>query len=426
MRTQSRRQFAKTLAGAGALALGSRATLAQDTPSTLPPPDQSGIEHIVVCMMENRSFDHFLGWLPGANGKQAGLTYLNSQGMPFSTYPLAPDYQGCGHPDPDHSYQGGRTEFNNGLCNGWLLDTSNDTFCIGYYTAADLPFYSNAAMQWTTFSNYYAAMMGPTFPNRLYQHCGVTDRTSDSIGLCNLPTIWDNLSAAGISANYYFGGVPFLGLFGAKYLSIMRPFSAFQIACATALLPHVSYVDPQLFLGETNGTSNDDHPYGDIRNGEYFLNQVYTAVTTSPLWHKTVLVFNFDEWGGFFEHVPPKMAPDVKPEYSLRGFRVPCLIISPWSKRDYIGTNTYDHTSVLKMIEWRWSLPALSVRDGAAANIAEVLNFSHPNTHAPVFNVPGPYNTPCPSGFRPKTTGEMDGQRWLYERALEMGMLLNK
>jgi phospholipase C len=418
MKKQSRRQFAKTLAGAGALALGSRAIPAQEGSASLPPPDQSGIQHIVVCMMENRSFDHFLGWLPGANGMQAGLTYLDPQGQPHSTYHLT-DYQGCGHPDPDHSYNGGRTEYNNGLCNGWLLDTSNDDFCIGYYTASDLPFYSNAATQWTTFSNYYAAMMGPTFPNRLYQHCGVTDRTTDSISICHLPTIWDSLSAAGISANYYFAGVPFLLLFGAKYLEILRPFSAFQLACATGLLPHVSFVDPQLFLGELNGTSNDDHPYGDIRNGEYFLNQVYTAVTTSPLWKKTVLVFNFDEWGGFFEHVPPQNAPDVNPAYMLRGFRVPCLIISPWTQRGYIGTNTYDHTSILKMIEWRWNLPALSVRDGAAANIAEVLDFNHPNLNAPQYNVPGPYNTPCPSGAR--ITPGSDAGRWLYHRALELG-----
>jgi phospholipase C len=418
--TQSRRQFTKTLVGAGALAAGSGLVHAQQAQSTLPPPDQSGIEHIVVCMMENRSFDHFLGWVPGANGMQAGLTYQDPSGNSYSTYHLT-TYQGCGNPDPDHSYQGGRTEYNNGLCNGWLLDTNNNTFAIGYYTASDLPFLSNAATQWTTFSNYFAAFMGPTFPNRLYQHCGVTDRISDSINICTLPTIWDRLAAAGISAQYYFGLVPFLFLFGTKYLSIMRPWELFQVDCLLGTLPQVSYVDPRLFIGETDGTANDDHPFTDIRNGEYFMNEVYKAVTNSPAWPNTLLIFNFDEWGGFFEHVPPQNAPDVSPEYTLRGFRVPCVIVSPWSQRGYVGTNTYDHTSVLKMIEWRWNLQPLSVRDSAAANIAEVLDFNNPNLNAPPYSVPGPYSDPCPSVAGPELERDEPAMLSLYKYAREQG-----
>src|SRR6185503_2954525 len=96
------------------------------TGGMLPDPDKSGIEHIILVMMENRSFDHFLGWLPGADGQQSGLIYYDNSNAPFSTYPLAPDYQGCGHPDPDHSYQGGRIEYDNGACDGWLKDTAND------------------------------------------------------------------------------------------------------------------------------------------------------------------------------------------------------------------------------------------------------------------------------------------------------------
>lgn len=416
----SRRQFGKTLAGAGALALGSRNIRGQEERkiNALPPPNQSGIEHIVVCMMENRSFDHFLGWLPGANGMQAGLTYKDSSGNPHATYHLT-DYQGCGHPDPDHSYNGGRIEYDNGKCDGWLMDTANDTYCIGYYTSQDLPFYSNAATGWTTFDNYYAAMMGPTVPNRLYQHCGVTDRTTDSISICHLPTIWDSLNNLGIDKRYYFdNGIPFTFIFGLKYTLQTKQFSVFQSDCAKGKLPPVSFVDPQLFKGETQGTSNDDHPYGDIRNGDYFLNQVYTAVTTSPLWPSTVLVFNFDEWGGFFDHVPPQNAPDVNPQYYLRGFRVPCVIVSPWSPRGLISHNTYDHTSILKMIEWRFGLPALSVRDGAAANIAEVLDFNNPNLNAPAYNVPGPYSTPCPALGPPAAPHALQA---LYDKALQQG-----
>src|SRR5207248_4751882 len=93
------------LAWGGANRLATRAA-ASAAATTLPDPTASGIEHVVVAMMENRSFDHFLGWLPGADGRQAGLTYLDRSGVSYSTYPLAPDFQGCHHPDPAHSYDG--------------------------------------------------------------------------------------------------------------------------------------------------------------------------------------------------------------------------------------------------------------------------------------------------------------------------------
>src|SRR4051794_1939045 len=121
----SRRHFLAALAAATPLAAKK---------DDLPKPAKSGIDHIVVVTMENRSFDHFLGWLPGADGKQVN-SYPDASGQLHPTYRLL-DYQGCGHQDPDHSYTGGRTELNNGACDGWLR--VNDEFSIGYYTQADL------------------------------------------------------------------------------------------------------------------------------------------------------------------------------------------------------------------------------------------------------------------------------------------------
>src|SRR6059058_6135820 len=144
----TRRKFVQNVAaGAGAAGLGGIDLLSAE--SKLPKPGKSGINHVVVVMMENRSFDHLLGWLPGADGRQAGLVYTDNQGVSDSTYPLAPDYQGCGHPDPDHSYEGGRVEYDGGLCDGWLRAGSNDRYAIGYYTQADLPFLGAAAPDWT-------------------------------------------------------------------------------------------------------------------------------------------------------------------------------------------------------------------------------------------------------------------------------------
>src|SRR5439155_7309669 len=91
----------------------------------LPAPQRSGLDHFVLVTMENRSFDHFLGWLPGADGRQEGLAYTDASGASHPTFPLAPDYQGCSHPDPDHSYLGGRVEYDGGACDGWLRAGSN-------------------------------------------------------------------------------------------------------------------------------------------------------------------------------------------------------------------------------------------------------------------------------------------------------------
>jgi phospholipase C len=172
------------------------------TAPALPDPEHSGIDHIVVVMMENRSFDHILGWLPDAEGNQAGLTYFDRAGMPHSTHPLAPDYQGCGHPDPDHSHDGARVEYDGGACDGWMRAGDNDEYAIGYYEANDVPFFARAATDWTVCDRYFAAIMGPTFPNRMYQHAAQTDRLSNTLEPSALPTIWDRLSAAGLTGRY--------------------------------------------------------------------------------------------------------------------------------------------------------------------------------------------------------------------------------
>jgi len=272
----TRRHFLRAIsAGASAIGLqGFDAAMGAKTRLGLPKPAKSGVEHIVVVMMENRSFDHFLGWLPGADGRQAGLAFADRQGLFQPTYPLAPDYQGCGHPDPDHSYEGGRVEYDNGACDGWLRAGNNDSYAIGYYTEPDLQFLAPAARSWTTCDRYFAAIMAETFPNRIYQHAAQTDRLDNSLALATLPTIWDRLAEHGLRGRYYYSDVPLLALWGAKYVPIGRPLVSFLAACATGSLPEVAFVDPR-FIDEQSGTSNDDHPHADIRNGEAFLNLVY-------------------------------------------------------------------------------------------------------------------------------------------------------
>ncbi|HSU83169.1 MAG TPA: alkaline phosphatase family protein [Thermoanaerobaculia bacterium] len=394
----SRRQFLYSSAAAiGSLSAGRSLSWAASVgrPARLPRPEKSGIEHVIVAMMENRSFDHLLGWLPRGDGRQFGLVYRDSQGTAFKTHPLAPDFQGCGHSDPDHSYDGSRVAYNNGHCDGWLRAGANDTYAIGYYTRRDLPFLGKAAPDWTVCSRYFAPIMGPTYPNRLYQHTAVTDRLDDSLSPTTLPTIWDLLDDAGLDGRYYHSDTSFLDLWGSKYTAIQQTYDQFLLDCAAGDLPQVAFVDPPL-KGESGGTSSDDHPHGDLRAGEHWLDQTYRAVTAGPDWKHTVLIITFDEWGGFFDHVVPPAAPDVDPAYELRGFRVPCLIVSPFSAPATIVRDVYDHTSILKMIEWRWSLPALSVRDAAANNLAEALDFSFVRRRVRDYAVPQFASVACP------------------------------
>jgi phospholipase C len=348
---------------------------------------------VVVVMMENRSFDHILGWLPGADGKQAGLTYTDAAGMPHQTHPLAPDFQGCAFHDPDHSYENGRVEWNNGACDGWLRAGRNDTYSIGYYRQQDLGFLGKVAPAFTTCDRFFASILGPTFPNRFYSLSGVTDRTSNTQVRVELPTIFDRFAAKKLPAAYYYGNFNFLLLYQ-RYNAISHPYSQFFKQCRAGKLPAFSYIDPSYTFDDSSAPAsgnqgNDDHPHADIRAGEYFMSTIYNAVTTSPAWSRTLLIYTFDEWGGFFDHVPPPAAAaDVKPEYQQRGFRVPCILVSPFARRGRVAHGTYDNTSILKLAEWRWGLEPLSVRDAQAANLAAALDFAHPNLKVPRISVP--------------------------------------
>lgn len=375
----------------------------------LPDPEASGIEHIIVVTMENRSYDHFLGWLPHTDGKQEDLTFFDESGTPHVTARLAPDFQGCSHPDPDHSYEGGRIEFNNGACDGWLLAGDNDEFSIGFYKKNDLKFLGSATRDWTTCDRYFCSIMAETWPNKIYQYAAQTDRLDNEFVLCELPTIWDRLATAGVSARYYFNDVPFVALWGLKYLPISRLYAEFLADAAAGTLPAVSFIDPR-FIDEASGTSADDHPHSDIRRGEKFMEEIYRAVTTSPSWSHTVLVFTFDEWGGFFDHVPPPVGP-IPPADLLAGndgrlgFRVPCVIVSPFApaRPSHIE---FEHSSVLSMIEWRWDLQPLTERDATANNLALALDFSLNRQPPKQYNVPsGPFGGPCP-GITP------GGDKW--------------
>ncbi len=406
-----------SLSGCG----GGSSSVSDSSPQDLPPlpaPAESGIDHIVVVMMENRSFDHYLGWVPGADGVQAGRSFTDTNGATQSSHDLAPNYQNCASADPDHSYAGGRKHLNGGAMDGFLLTQPvGDTFPIGYYGADSLPFFKGVVDNYTICDRYFSGILSSTYPNRFYMHAGQTDRVSNTTAISTLPTIWDSMKAAGYSAHYYFSDAPFLALWGGKYLGTTLPVALFKAAAATGTLPNLSFVDPAE-IGEGSGISKDDHPLADIRDGQAFLNDIYDTLRNSPQWDKTLLIINYDEWGGFADHVVPPMAPVTPAEFAATqndgrlGFRVPCAIIGPRAKRNHVEHLQFDPNSILNMIAWRFGFEPLGARS-TSINLAHALDFDNPpNTAAPAFDVGnGPFGSACrlqdvlPSGT---STAELD------------------
>ena len=430
-------------ASTGALVTGSQ-LLSRAAASASParnPHGSSGIEHVVILMMENRSFDHFLGWLPGADGRH-DLAFRSPDGNTYPNYPLAPDFQGCGYSDPDHSWEGFLVQRNFGQMDGFLqrptapaenagvtLAAAN-TFPIGYYTnrhhdgrrkaVPDLPVIGALAESYTVLDRYFCSFAGETFPNRFYQHAARTDRDHNSNNISSLATIWDQLSpipnSSGIpTGGYYYRDSPFLALWASpaiepgatfKYQAFFHPFSdadastaalsagtSFIAACQNGTLPNVCYIDPA-FDDEGTGTSGDDHPLGDIRLGERFIADAYHALADNGYLDSTVFIVTFDEWGGFYDHVPPPQVIDdtnpanvmhagdsttptdgqLVPDYKQLGFRVPSIVVSNLAWPHQVRhEGPFQHCSSLALIESTFGLAPLTARDQYARNLQELL-----------------------------------------------------
>jgi phospholipase C len=423
----TRRSLLKTIAGvSGATLLGpsrfpvfARSTATGQKGRGLPKPDNSGIEQVVVVMMENRSFDHLFGWHPNADGIQAGLTYFDRAGVPHDTHALAPDYLGCGHPDPDHSYEGGRVQFHDGAMDGFLVSGDNDEYAIGYYVESDRPFYSALARNYTTLDRYFCSILGPTYPNRFFMHAAQTDRLSNTLDLATMPAIWDSLAAVGVSAGYYYSNLPFVILWGTRYQDITRTYEQFKSDAEAGQLPAVSFLDPTFTVAD-DGTGNDDHPHADIRRGDAFLAEAFHAVATGPQWASTVFIVNYDEWGGFYDHVPaPRAAapnlvdPDLVDGRARLGFRVPTVVASPFTAGDptnpSVSSTVFDHTSILKLIEWRFGLDALTARDASddIGNLVCILDFENPHVEVP--------DLPLPDAPPPQACGTLQASAQGYQ-----------
>ena len=433
-----RREFLQRTAVAAGLGAGLATVLSPETLVAeaarrqrrirLPRPRNMPVDTIVVLMMENRSFDHYLGWLPDADGRQAGLSYVNRDGERLQTRRFAPDFQGCEHPDPDHSWDGGREQVAGGRMDGFLRSGGNDEFALSYYIKSDLPFISHAAEASTAYDRFFCSLLGPTFPNREYMHAaqsyGVKDNSlPNEVGHpSGFPdtTIFAALSAKGISNRYFFNDLPAAGLWGQPGLARSSRVEEYYTRAAAGTLPALSFVDP--FFGgigpaSANGVRGDEHPHGDIRAGQAFMSDVAHAFMESPQWRRGALFIVYDEWGGFFDHVRPPRVPDIRnsakleEDFGQMGFRIPGLVLSPYARRGYVDHGTYGFESILKMVRYRFGLAPLTRRDAYARNIARSFDWSTPPRSEPpeLPRAPQVASQPCPgegpSGARSSAGG---------------------
>ncbi len=421
-----RREFLQRAALTAGLAGGLSAVLHPDTlvaeaakrqerRSHLPNPRNLPVDTFVVLMMENRSFDHYLGWMPEADGRQAGLSYVDKTGKRYATRPLTGEFQGCGHPDPDHGWDGGRTQLNGGKCDGFLRSGENDIFSISYYKEGDLGFIQDAAKAFTTYDRFHCSLMGPTLPNREYMHAAqsygqkendLPPQTKDYTTGFPDTTIFAACDRAGVSNRYFFNDVPVSAMWGATGLARAGSIAEYYTRCSSGTLPSVSFVDPNFggSVGEGQGLSGDEHPHGDVRTGQAFMADVVHAFLESPQFKRGALFIVYDEWGGFFDHVRPPRVPDIRnsrnlaEDFGQMGWRIPAIAVSPYARHKYVHHSIYGFESILKMIEWRFGLKPLTRRDAYAQNIARSFDWSSkPRLEIP--NLPRPEHVvsqPCP------------------------------
>ena len=358
------------------------------------------IDHIVVLMQENHSFDNYFGRLPAAgrrdvDGLPADASNPDTDGTPV---PVFHQDRYC-TADTDHSWTGSHRELGGGDNSGFVTQNDPDgERAMGYYDQSDLPVYYALAATFGVGDRYFCSVLGPTFPNRSYLLAGTSfGHIQNDLGGFGQRSIFDTLQAYGVSWKVYYNDVPYAPLLVslASNANLVR-FDEFLSDAAAGTLPEVSFVDATMGLGDVE---LDEHPPSNIQEGEQFSAQVTEAVFASPDWAHTVLFITYDEHGGFYDHVPPPpacipddIAPMVDPvfpesnfpaQFDRYGFRVPLLVISPYAKRGFVSHTVYDHTSILRFIETRYGLPALTARDANATPLMDFFDFSHPANVTP-------------------------------------------
>jgi phospholipase C len=357
------------------------------------------IDNVVVLMLENRSFDHLLSDLASVGQTDADVAPADASNPDPSGQPVARHRIGayC-FEDTNHEWQGSHEEWNGGKNDGFarVNATPGDpsgSRAMSWFGAADLPFLYGLAGAYAIGDRYFASVMGPTDPNRSFLYAGSSfGRTGSGIIGDQVTTLFDALDRAHVSWAEYHEDVPpsavLIDSFARHFNQGVYPeIASFYDDAAHGRLPHVSFVDAK---EQGTASRDDDHPPGDPQVGDQLISRVVGALTSSPQWPHLVLFVVFDEHGGLYDHVPPPSAcpPDaIAPMgdalgygFDRLGFRVPLIVVSPYARRHFVSHVVHDHTSIVRFIETRFSIPALSARDANADPMLELFDFAHPET----------------------------------------------
>jgi phospholipase C len=383
-------------------------------PGSLPFPDRPagsdclpGIDTIVVLMKENHSYDNYFGAFERGDGFTLGADGLplnsnpDAQGNPVRVHhlslPFNPSFS------VSQTWNDSHRQWNNGAMDGFVTTTNSDE-PMGYFDGTDLPWYYGFARKYGIGDRYFCSLLGQTFPNRRFlQAATAAGQVNDSIPdpFARSPQlIWDLLDAHDIGWANYFVEVPEVALWPRnilRYHGHLHDIGDFYDDCKAGRLPPVSMIT-------TEALAASEGEYQDDQIGEAFTASLFDAASASPQWSGMLFVIVWDEGGGFYDHVPPPAAavpddippdihvpPDEPGGYDRYGFRVPCLVASPFAKPGHVSSVVYDHTSVLATIEHKWNLPALTRRDAAASPLTDFVDASRP----PQFPVPASLPRPA-------------------------------
>lgn len=355
------------------------------------------IEHFIVVMQQNHTFDNYFGTYPGANGIPEGVCMPVSLSNEGSGSCVAP-FEITDHPisDLSHSSTTFVDQYQDGQMNGFVAGLNklnqDGALSMGYFDDTQMPFYWNLADEYVLFDNYFSSAHTGSVTNRMYWVSGrpgsEVNRIPDDGFSDDIPTIFDRLQERGISWKFYIRNYDKnLNYRTSKELDYLHP----QIQWAPLLafdrfiddpelssrivdldeyytdlengtLPAVSYV---LLLGAT------EHPISDLSLGERATRTMLHSLMQSDAWESSAFFITYDDWGGWYDHVQP-------PQVDERGygFRVPALLVSPYARTGHIDHTLLDHTSILKFIEENWSIPPLAERDARANNLTPAFDFS--------------------------------------------------
>jgi len=357
---------------------------------------QTPIQHLIVLMQENHTFDNYFGTYPGADGIPSGLQMPVDPNNPDAGYVTPWHIGDSSITDLSHSAETYIEQYDNGKMDGFVaaLNRRNQDGrqAMGYYDGTDLPYYWNLADNFVLFDRFFSSATAGSFPNHMYWVAAVPPGSGPSQELAdylkNVTTIFDELQAAGISWKFYVQNydptinyrnlidqgnrasqvvwVPLLNfdrfIDDPSLSSHIVDLSQYYTDLRDGTLPSVAYIVP-------SGAS--EHPPSNIQTGQSFVKTLIQELMRSSAWDSSAFMLLYDDWGGWYDHVVP-------PQVDAYGYgpRVPGILVSPYARKGYIDNTTYDFTSILKFIEDNWNLPALAERDANANNLYPAFDFT--------------------------------------------------